>query len=121
MVAARPNPEDVMTQCRAHYKPGHFRHEFARLREAVALKIPSIAKKHFADTRDTAVTRLAEATCTIAEICSITGHSEQSATQILRHFLPTTDRMADSAIKKYTAYLEAQGPVFEPGAVATSG
>jgi hypothetical protein len=63
-----------------------------------------IEGKHFADTRDTAAPQFAEASCTIAEICSITGQSEQSAARILRHNVAMTDH----TVRKYTAHLEAQ-------------
>ena len=38
---------------------------------------------HFHDLRGTAVTRLAEAECTLPEIASITGHSLREASSII--------------------------------------
>jgi integrase len=55
---------------------------------------------HFHDLRGTAVTRLAEAGCTIAEIASITGHSIRNAARILDRYLARTDKIALAAIAK---------------------
>lgn len=54
----------------------------------------------FRDLRRTAVVRLAEAGCEIPEICAITGHSLEEATQILEVYLPRTRKMAENAIDK---------------------
>lgn len=103
------------------YKGDHFRHSFAEVRRAAAwlerndpaaqeaLKRAEgharrLDKLWFSDLRDTAVTALAEAGCTIPEICSITGHSETSAYGILKHYLALTGEMADSAIAKLVAH-----------------
>ncbi|TFZ56056.1 integrase [Methylorubrum sp. Q1] len=55
---------------------------------------------HFHDIRGTAVTMLAEAGCTVPEICSITGHTLASATKILERYLARTNVLAKSAIAK---------------------
>lgn len=60
----------------------------------------------FMDTRDTAVTKLAEAGCTIPEICAITGHDEESAYKVLKHYLALNGSMADAAIAKFVAFEE---------------
>ncbi len=54
----------------------------------------------FHDLRGTAVTRLAEAECTTAEIASITGHSMRDVARILDHYLARTDKIALAAIAK---------------------
>jgi integrase len=54
----------------------------------------------FHDLRGTAVTRLAEAGCTEAEIASITGHSVKSVGAILDRYLARTKGLALSAIEK---------------------
>jgi len=61
------------------------------------------------DLRDTAVTWLALAGCTIPEICAITGHSLNSATRVLKHYLAVHPEMADSAIRKMVAWFDAGG------------
>ncbi|MCV2877634.1 tyrosine-type recombinase/integrase [Sedimentimonas flavescens] len=56
---------------------------------------------HFNDLRGTAVTLLTEAGCTIQQVCSITGHTLDSATRILRHYLASTEAIARSAILRF--------------------
>lgn len=55
---------------------------------------------HFHDLRGTAVTRLAEAGCTVPEIAAITGHSLESAGRILSRYLGPTPALSESAIAK---------------------
>jgi integrase len=55
---------------------------------------------HFHDLRGTAVTRLAEAGCTEAEIATITGHTLASVHTILERYLARTDKLAVAAIAK---------------------
>jgi hypothetical protein len=55
---------------------------------------------HFNDLRGTAVTRLAEAECTNAEIATITGHSMRDVARILDRYLARTDKIALTAIAK---------------------
>ncbi len=81
-----------------------FRHQFAAIRADVAKSLPSIADLWFMDTRDTAVTKLAEAGSTVPEICAVTGHDEPSAYQILKHYLSLTGEMAAAAIAKLMAH-----------------
>jgi len=81
-----------------------FRHTFTEVRAEAAKLAPSIADAWFMDTRDTAVTRLAQAGCTIPEICAITGHNEVSAHQVLKHYLALNGAMADAAIAKVLAW-----------------
>lgn len=79
-----------------------FAHEFARLRAELAQQdgMAGVDAKHFRDLRDTAVVRLAEAGCTIPEICAITGHTLAEAHNILKHYFSATQGMADNAIAK---------------------
>lgn len=56
---------------------------------------------HFNDMRGTAVTLLTEAGCTIQQVCSITGHTLESATRILRHYLASTEAIARAAILRF--------------------
>jgi hypothetical protein len=60
-----------------------------------------IENRTFHDTRGTAVVNLALAQCTVAEICSITGHSLRDAENILsKHYLAADRRLAEAAIGK---------------------
>jgi integrase len=54
----------------------------------------------FHDLRGTAVTRLAEAGCSHAEIAAITGHSMRDVGAILDKYLARTDKIALAAIAK---------------------
>ena len=46
---------------------------------------------------------------TIPEICAVTGHSLQSATRILKHYLAVHPEMADAAIGKMLAWYDEGG------------
>ena len=58
----------------------------------------------FNDLRGTAVTRLALAGCTEAQVASITGHSLRDVRSILdSHYLHRDPAMAEAAIQKLEA------------------
>lgn len=78
-------------------------------RAAAAETMPSIAGRTFGDLRDTAVTRLALADCTVMQIRAITGHSLETIHQIMKHYLVLDSRMARSAIDKLNAWMTAEG------------
>ena len=66
-----------------------------------ACKKAGVVGVTFHDLRGTAVTRLAVAGCTEAEIATITGHSLRSVRAILdTHYLSRDPALADSAIRK---------------------
>lgn len=102
-------------QVRRPFKPDHYRHVFADVRAAAILTCPSLADFQERDLRDTAVTWLARAGCTIPEICSITGHSLASATTILKHYLADHPELADSAIAKMIAWYGTKGGTEQAG------
>ena len=56
---------------------------------------------HLHDIRDTTVTMLAEARCTVPEIAAITGHSLRRAQEILDKYLSRTSKLAENAIAKF--------------------
>jgi hypothetical protein len=60
------------------------------------------------DLRDTSVTWMARGGASIPDICAVTGHSLQSATIILRHYLETNPEMGDRAIDAMVSYWEAE-------------
>lgn len=82
--------------------------DFDRVRAAAAQEMPSIAKLRFQDLRDTAITRLALADCSVFEIRAISGHNLETVHQVLRHYIAIDDRMATSAIQKLKIYVEKQ-------------
>lgn len=56
---------------------------------------------HFHDLRGTAVTMLAEAGCSVAQIVAITQHSLATATRILEVYLSPTKHLANQAIAQF--------------------
>jgi hypothetical protein len=84
----------------------HFRKQFQKVRAEAAKTCPTVADFHDADFRDTAVTWMANGGATIPEICAVTGHTFESATRILRHYLALNPEMADTAIGKMLAWYE---------------
>ncbi|MBX3580108.1 MAG: hypothetical protein KF723_23135 [Rhizobiaceae bacterium] len=70
---------------------------------------PSVADLRDQDLRDTSVTWMALAGVTIPEIISVTGHTPESATRILKHYLAQHPAMADSAIGKMIAWYDGNG------------
>lgn len=68
---------------------------------SAACKKQGISGVTFHDIRGSAVTKLAEAGCTVPEIATITGHSQNDVNAILdAHYLSRTDALANSAIRK---------------------
>lgn len=66
-----------------------------------ACKAAGVVGVTFHDLRGTAVTRLAKAECTEAEIATITGHSLRSVRAILdTHYLSRDPALAENAIRK---------------------
>lgn len=57
--------------------------------------MPPLASFRHQDLRDTAVTWLAIAGTNIPEIASVTGHSLQSSTDVLEHYLARPLELAD--------------------------
>ncbi len=91
------------------YKSDFFRKKWALVRAETATEVPAVASKQFLDLRDTAVTRLALAGCTLMQIRSITGHSLETVHQVLKHYLVLDDAMAKAAITQLTTWMEAEG------------
>lgn len=88
--------------------PAVYRARYESVRRLAAKSHPSLKDFRDQDFRDTAVTWLARAGCTIPEICAITGHELGSATQILKHYLALDPTMADAAIAKMVEWYEGE-------------
>lgn len=103
------------------FRKYHYPHVFADVRAAAVKGVPdgaggwkvepcpSLADFRDQDLRDTAVTYMALAESTVPEIISVTGHTAESATRILKHYLARHPEMADSAIGKMVAWYEGGG------------
>lgn len=94
------------------YESDNFRHVFAEIRD-LAVKgsnehglhpCPELAAVRFSWLRHTAVTELAIAGCTVAQIAAISGHSLKTVTKILDLYLIRVARLA-----KVAADLRLQG------------
>jgi integrase len=83
-------------------------HLFSEARAEAAKTMPSVKTLRDQDLRDTAVTWLARAGCTIMEVVQITGHSLASATQVLRHYLSQHREVGDNAMAKMIAWWDEQ-------------
>jgi integrase len=66
-----------------------------------ASKAAGIEGLHFHDLRGTAITMLAQASCTVPEIAAITGHSLKSVHSILEKYLARTGALASAGIEKF--------------------
>lgn len=105
VVARKPSEALILSEETGRaYRADNFRHLYADVREEAAKRCPSVADLRNQDLRDTAVTWLAQASATIPEICALSGHSERSVYDILRHYLALNSEMADSAIAKQIAW-----------------
>jgi len=109
-VAGIIDPHVVLDEKR--WKPFTERH-YNTLLQAVkaeaAKAVPSVLDLRDQDFRDTAVTWMARGGATIPEICAITGHSLESATQVLRHYLEISGDLADTGMAKMIAWYEEAG------------
>jgi len=86
----------ILTNKRGHaWQPNAFRKAWGD-----AARKAKIVGLTFHDLRGTAVTRLAEADCSVAEIAAITGHSMRDVGAILDKYLARTDKIALAAIAK---------------------
>lgn len=100
LTVCTPEPEAPARGRRKPAAPQTFAARIAAGAEAVVEPVPRVADFRDQDLRDTAVTWMALAGATVPEICAITGHSLDSATTILRHYLARHADMGDSAIRK---------------------
>lgn len=86
-----------------------YRKEFRKVCDKAAETMPSLKGFRDQDLRDTSVTWLASAGCTLPEIASITGHTLENIHKILKHYLAQTPEQAAQAAQKLLAYIEEKG------------
>lgn len=108
-VVALDKPLILDPRTRARFDAHAFRKRFAEVRASACIARPELAGLTFQDLRDTAVTRLWLAQCTLAEIAAITGHSIASVTAIIKHYTVLQPEMADAAIAKLSSWLDKEG------------
>ncbi|PLW77866.1 tyrosine-type recombinase/integrase [Cohaesibacter celericrescens] len=86
-----------------------YRKAFRKVCDKATETMPSLEGFRDQDLRDTAVTWLADAGCTLPQIASITGHSVENIHKILKHYLAQTPEQASQALKKLSSYLVKNG------------
>jgi integrase len=92
----RRSPIILLTTDGNPWTPDGFRASFAKARDKAGIQDVT-----FNDLRGTAVTRLAVAGCTEAEIATITGHALRDVRSILdSHYLNRDPSLGESAIRK---------------------
>ncbi len=91
------------------YAKERFGDAWRAVRAEAAKQFPDAACKLFLDFRDTAVTRLALAGCTVPEIRAITGHSMETVHAVLVHYLALDDRMATAGIERLKTWMADEG------------
>ena len=99
----RNSPMVLTTKTGKPWKPRYFKAQWEK-----ASKVAGITELHFHDLRGTAITMLAEAGCTAAQIASITGHSFKSVSTILDKYLARTRVLAGEAITRLDRARSAQ-------------
>jgi hypothetical protein len=83
-----------------------FQKKFVELRRKAAVEHPEILDLTFQDFRDTGITWLGYAGCSVPEVASYSGHKLVTAAQILAHYMDLGEPMAREAAKKQAAWLE---------------
>lgn len=103
------------------FNASHYSHTFGEVRQVAVdgvknedgswklEPVKSLADFWDMDLRDTSVVWMALAGSTVPEIISVTGHTIESATRILKHYLARHPEMADHAIGKMLAWYDAGG------------
>lgn len=104
------------------FLPRHYNTVFNRVKAAAVAGIlrpgtnewivepcPELAQARDQDLRDTAVTWLALADCTLMQIASITGHSIASIQTTIRHYLAMDPRLAGAAMGKLRNWMDKEG------------
>lgn len=86
-----------------------YRRAFRPIRNMAAKSMPSLEGFTDQDLRDTAVTWLANAGCTDAQISSITGHEPENIARIMKHYRARTREQAKAGTDKLDAYIKANG------------
>lgn len=88
-----------------------YRRDFREICNAAAVSMPSLKGFRDQDLRDTTVTWLADAGCTLPQIASITGHTVENIHKILKHYMAQTPVQANAAMKKLVKYIGANGGI----------
>jgi len=82
------------------YTKFNFSHWVKKIADRAAMTRPALAGLQFQHLRHTAVTRLAEAGVSIAQIAAVTGHTEASIMTIISIYKIRTRKMAERAFDR---------------------
>lgn len=95
------------------FKGDFYRKRFSEIRREAAKRpgLDTLTNFFEMDFRDTSVTWMSLGGSTLPEIVSVTGHSLQSASTVLQHYLARSPELADKAIDKLTAWYESDEDV----------
>jgi len=93
------------------FNADYYRKQFARVRNKAQEKSPLLKGFCDKDLRSTAITWMGLAGVDIPQICAVSGHTLQSANNILKHYLAMHPEMADTAIAKMVTWYEQDGDV----------
>lgn len=105
--AAAGGANDTIDRIRAELPASRIAAAISSL--SLLVPLPSLLEKRFADLRDTAVTWLFAAGCTVAEIATITNHSLKTVQEILdKHYFVRDDALSQSAAAKFATYLSTK-------------
>ncbi len=99
----------ILREDGALYDKRSFNVNFVKVRDVAKAIDFSFGGLKYLDLRDTAVTRLALAGCSMAELSAITGHSLKTIQEIMKHYLVIQLEMADAAIAKLNACMTREG------------
>lgn len=78
---------------------------FNKIRDAAAINQPSIKDKKFLDLRDTAITIMAKSGSSAIQIASVSGHSFDSVTTTLEHYVVRDKEMSDETMNKVIKHI----------------
>jgi integrase len=97
-------PQTIVARDGRQWNANSFRHRYVALRAVAARQCPGVADFRFQDLRDTAVTWLARAGCTVPEIGSVTGHAFETINGTLKHYLVIDEALNNAAMTKLGAW-----------------
>jgi hypothetical protein len=93
-------------QARRPFKPDHYRHVFAAMRDAAAKDLPALAGFRDQDLRDTGLTWARDGGADFDTRRQLSGHSQASAALEEKHYLAQAESQGDEAVKAIEAVWE---------------
>lgn len=94
---------------RVAYQVSHLIHVYGDVRAEAAKTMPSLADITIYDFRAMGITRLSNAGNSRDAIAAVTGHSYQTVSSILDHYIVPTREAADAAVDKLDKHMKERG------------